>query len=357
MEETLSNVLKKIIKKALFFLPPEFFTKLKELLSFSNSVTPPETVILKPADKVDLFLSLSTKCNYRCVFCNRDVNQLIINLKDIYHFDELIGHARMVDITGYGEITIHPDFFEILSSLSKAEIPVRFVTNGSSLTKRHSDLLIQSRIEEIVFSLNSLNSEMYRKIHGGASDLSKTMHNLQYILSLHPKFPVRLSFVITNWNLHEIPDIINFAKKHKNNIASTSCMGLTPTLKNMYPDEIVIENSEENRKYLESMRKMVTDNDVTVSIFNLENQSTTDVPISQERLENMIRSCDWVYNKSFIEPDGSVMPCCWWVGNHPFGNIKNNSFSEIWHGKLYEELRREIKNGSTKYCSNCRREN
>lgn len=312
---------------------------------------------LKPFNKVDLFLTLSTVCNYNCVFCNRDVKKEIVHLKEIFRFEELIQHARMVDITGYGEITIHPDFPELLKKFSSLKVPIRFVTNGSRLNEKLSDLILQSEIEEIVFSINSLSSEIYKKMHGNTANLEATLNNLEYLLLRKPKFPVLLSFVMTAWNFKEIPDIINYAKKHERQIASITLMGLTPTLKQMYPQDIIIEDTKENRDYLGRMRALVNKNHVNVNIFHLENQQTGNSSIAPDRLKRMIQSCDWVYKKFFIEPDGAAKPCCWWGTNLELGNIKTSSFNEIWNGKNYNDLRQAILKGSTKYCSNCRREN
>jgi Fe-coproporphyrin III synthase len=42
----------------------------------------------------------------------------------------------------------------------------------------------------------------------------------------------------------------------------------------------------------------------------------------------------------FIDPYGDVRPCN--VMDHPFGNIKEKSFQEIWHSPEAEEARRKV---------------
>jgi radical SAM protein with 4Fe4S-binding SPASM domain len=162
---------------------------------------------------------------------------------------------------------------------------------------------------------------------------------------------------MTALNFKEIPDIINYAKKHERQIASITLMGLTPTLKQMYSSDIIIEGTKENLDYLDSMRDLVIKNHVNVNIFHLENQQTRNSSVAPDRLKRMIQQCDWVYTKFFIEADGAAKPCCFWGTSPELGNIKTSSFNEIWHGKNYNDLRQAILKGSTKYCSNCRREN
>jgi MoaA/NifB/PqqE/SkfB family radical SAM enzyme len=302
-----------------------------------------------PSKKVDVFLNISTVCNYDCIFCNRDVEKKIIRLNDM-KLDDLVSHARTVDITGYGEITCHPDFLEIIEIFSKKKIPIRFVTNGARLSKEYVDILINSEIYEIVISLNSLNSKTYSKLCGTSARLEKTLSNIEYLLSCNPSFPIRLSFVITSYNMNEIPDFIKYAK---GKVASITCMGLTPTLQKHYPVDLIIENNVMNRKYLDSMRELATAEGVSAFILDLENQSTLDSPIDPVRLKKMIKTCDWVYSKFFVEPDGQVGPCCW--SSVRLGSVKMNNFDEIWYGKQYDLLRNAIKEGNTTYCKNCRR--
>ncbi len=304
-----------------------------------------------PQKKVDLFLNLSTICNYNCIFCNRDVKKKIIRLHEIVNIDEIAEHACMVDITGYGEITCHPDFLEIIKFFYNKDIPIRFVTNGSKLTKECSDYLVRSKVSEIVFSLNSLTPETYSRLHGPHTSLANTLENVEYLISLPHNFPIRLSFVITSYNLHEIPNFIQYAKN--NRVTSISCLGLTPTLQHMYPSDLVVDNTKKNREFLDSMRELAKSEGVEAYICNLENQSTPEKPIDQARLKEIIKSCDWVYNKFFIEPDGKVSPCCWSQIN--LGNIKEKSFEEIWKGEPYENLRKKIKTGISPACKNCRR--
>ncbi|MBA4369059.1 MAG: hypothetical protein C0403_15625 [Desulfobacterium sp.] len=307
----------------------------------------------QPQKKIDLFLNLSTICNYNCIFCNRNVTKKIIRLHEIVNINEFAEHARMVDITGYGEITCHPDFLEIIRFFYNKNIAIRFVTNGSKLTKESADYLVRSKIFEIVISLNSLTPETYTRLHGDHTSLANTLENIEYLFSLPHNFPIRLSFVITSYNLHEIPNFIQYAKK--NRAASISCLGLTPTLQHMYPADLIVDNTKKDREFLDSMRELAKSEGVEAYICQLENQSTPEIPIDPARLKEMIKSCDWVYNKFFIEPDGKVAPCCWSRIN--LGNIKEKSFNEIWLGKPYKNLRKKIKTGISPSCQNCRRLN
>ena len=62
--------------------------------------------------------------------------------------------------------------------------------------------------------------------------------------------------------------------------------------------------------------------------------------------------------KSFIDWNGDVGLCCnyWSRSQKPFGNINNDSFSNIWMSDEFARLRRNLLKGNRKdlpACNNC----
>jgi radical SAM protein with 4Fe4S-binding SPASM domain len=63
--------------------------------------------------------------------------------------------------------------------------------------------------------------------------------------------------------------------------------------------------------------------------------------------------CPFLWKDSWISHNGDVAPCC--TPSRPnAGNIKENSFRTIWNGKIYQELRKGIREGKPfECCKNC----
>ena len=62
--------------------------------------------------------------------------------------------------------------------------------------------------------------------------------------------------------------------------------------------------------------------------------------------------CTWLYRTAFVNWDLGVSPCCnYYTGekNHDFGNLKEETFSNIWQGKRYAAARRIFKDRSTNF--------
>ena len=81
--------------------------------------------------------------------------------------------------------------------------------------------------------------------------------------------------------------------------------------------------------------------------------------IFEENLLTFSKQCVWPWESSYISKSGDVVPCCI-IGDEKvvsFGNIKENSFKEIWNSKNYKTFRDNIrKNEIPDYCKNCYKE-
>jgi MoaA/NifB/PqqE/SkfB family radical SAM enzyme len=293
-----------------------------------------------------LFIEFTTKCNSHCIFCKTPENQNAINLEDIKGYESLFDNVEMVDITGTGEITTHPKFKEILTYFKSKNLKVRMVTNGILLDKYYDDVL-NSSIYEMVISINSLNKENYKKMCG--TDNFERVYKNSLFMSKNFKGNLRFSFVINKLNFDEIHTFINFGKQTKTHIA---CLGLTPTLQEFYPKEIILENNEENKLKLQKYKDYAKSSRISHFIFDFDTQAGSEK--RNVNLSESIKKCEWINKYMSIGVNGNVLPCCW--NKKSMGNILESSFDEIWNGKEYQELRELCRKGDTKYCLNCRKD-
>ncbi len=308
----------------------------------NQNLTPP----VEKREKIDIYLELNTYCNYLCIFCENDkiIEKKMISLSEIKGLDEMVKIAKMVDITGVGEITLHKEFKDILEYFTDRSIPVRFVTNGYNLTESIVDLIVESSVNELVISVNSLDKENYKYLMG-KDGLEKVLKNIDY-LTKHYKGVLEFSFVINKINLDEIGSFIDFGAKYKKHVA---LLGLTPT--SNYPAELELDYNEETSQKLKHFKEYAKEKGISFWMFNFENQiDSTD---RGKNLTDVIKSCDWVYKKFFVNANGDVSPCCW--SKRIMGNIYKESFNEVWLGEKYNELRSLVARGDPKYCLKCRR--
>ena len=174
-----------------------------------------------PATKLEVFVEMTKKCNYQCIFCDHphmpNAIKKTLSLDFLKKFEVLLKSAINVDLTGYGEFTIHPEFDGIVQYLTALGTPFSFVTNGSKLTSQRVEQLVHSTMSRISISLNSLDQSIHSMLSYGfieghaGTDLDGILTAVRQ-LARHPgrKFPMYVSFVITSLNFHELKAYVDF---------------------------------------------------------------------------------------------------------------------------------------------------
>ena len=63
--------------------------------------------------------------------------------------------------------------------------------------------------------------------------------------------------------------------------------------------------------------------------------------------------CSVGFDSCFVNSNGDVVPCCF--SNEVMGNVREQSFKEVWYGEKYEDFRTRLINGKfAQYCSDVR---
>ncbi len=122
-----------------------------------------------------LRLSITDRCNLRCIYCSQGRNFRFLPHKEILTYEELIRliHIGMklgvekVRLTG-GEPFVRKGFLSFLAEIMRLfpKIDLRITTNGTLLTK---DVILQLKsigIKVINVSLDTFNREKFRRITG-----------------------------------------------------------------------------------------------------------------------------------------------------------------------------------------------
>jgi len=303
-----------------------------------------------------IFLEFIYTCNYECIFCRTgkyDPTKILL-LKDFKNFESYIKIADLINITGTGEITLHPEFNEIIKIMTNHNKKIEFSTNGSLLTDEKIKTLEESNISILNVSLNSLDPEIYKKLTG--RDLSIVLRNLDKLFNsklkdkkLFDKSKVYLqcSFVINGYNFHEIKNFINFGMKYNINIKLGD---LTASITD-YDPGLLLPDNQANRDFLNECIEYAKKQGCKFHPFKFEHRCNKS---NELKINEIIKGCEYIDNTIIIGATGTVKSCCW-MPDVILGNVKTQTLDEIMNSDLYKDLRENIKAGSLKYCSKCRR--
>ena len=273
-----------------------------------------------PLDELLIFpkyflIETINRCNARCVMCGIDFSSKKKTGMDAALFDKItqeIGHYKdhveKVMLYLDGEPLLDKNISLRISKMKQVGVKrVNIASNASLLNSKKAEELLNSGLDEIYITIDSLHKEVYESIRIGLSFKTVQYNILQFIRmrdSIHPEFSIRIQMILQEENKSEELEFIEFWKKYLN--------------KN---DQVVVQKAHNWGSTVKVMK------------FGDEDQ-INNVP------------CIALWGTMCIHVDGSVGLCCMDTKNiFPLGNVKEQSIADIWHGAALQSMRDKHVNG------------
>lgn len=254
-----------------------------------------------------LIVEATSNCNLACVYCPTSkikdpMNMPLATYQKILGRLEEAGMAARISINGNGEPTMNPDFFEMVNLPHPDDFVLQLITNASLLNQRKRDKILDSRLNFVQFSIDSVVQERYDKARpskGGKPVYKRVFENVLQLVKENEQrgHPLYLSVSILEEDPQALERELGFWR---------------PLLDNAFGQ--TIDNWAGN-----------------VELGGPE-------PIND--LENRPQ-CGHLYDYIYIRADGQVKGCCEDVfGQYIIGNVHFQAFEEIWNGEPMRRLRR-----------------
>ena len=286
---------------------------------------------------VSVELTLTNACNMNCVYCSDAElrkNQGMSEQISIDDFERLFkdlsrGGTKGVVIEGGGEPTLYSKIDEVVKLASDYGLALGLITNGS--VRLREDII--SKFEWIRVSLDASTPKEYKALKG-VDFYERVIDNIAYYAKNCPT--VGVGYVVTKNNISQIEALVMRLRELK-----ASYIQMRPVVDNeeLYPKNVDLS-------YLEFYMTRG---------FGVQIDGMTD----NAEAGNSGLPCYANSITSIISGDGSVFICGRlnihdWV--KPIGNIRRDSFSDIWSG---EERRRQVEmimdgNFCKENCPQCR---
>ena len=140
----------------------------------------------------DLRISVIDKCNFRCPYCMpKEIfgeryqflkNNELLSFEEIYEITKIFAKigVEKLRITG-GEPLLRKDLNLLIKDLKSIDnIKEIALTSNGFLLKKHAQSLKESGLDRLTVSLDSLNSDSYKKLNGQNLDLNKTLESIEF---------------------------------------------------------------------------------------------------------------------------------------------------------------------------------
>jgi radical SAM protein with 4Fe4S-binding SPASM domain len=288
---------------------------------------------------VSISFEPTTSCNLRCPECPSGLRAFTrptgMLEKDFFRRTINEIHRELLYLIFYfqGEPFLNPDFLEMVKYASSKKIYTATSTNAHYLTDEIARQTIESGLDRLIISIDGTTQEVYQQYRIGGK-LEKVLQGARNIIKwkkeLKSKTPfVFFQFLVVKPNQHQVKDIKKLAKE----------IGV---------GEVRFKTAQVY-DYETDPNHLIPD----IDKFSRYKKNKDGTYTAKNKLAN---HCWKLQHANVITWNGLVVPCCFDKdAAHKLGNLKNQSFKEIWKNDNYKQFRSELMKSrkNIDICANC----
>jgi len=271
-----------------------------------------------------IFIDPSSVCNFKCTFCMNskivkpEIMDFSVYKKIIDDLQEFDTPVKVIRLYGFGEPLINKKFIEMVEYAKKSDkvLSVDTTTNASLLTHKYNEKLIESGIDRINISIESLTDDGYKSFTGRDISFDSLVENIRHLNSIKG-------------------DTIIFIK-----IAGD------------YLSE------DEKSFFFETFKPISSGCDIEHTAncwYDLDVENVNkDVGIYGQPLDD-IEICPYIFYSFLIQPDGKISLCFLdWNKKMIIGDTGKQSVKDAWTSELFNKIRIDMLEGKkNNICQKC----
>lgn len=272
-----------------------------------------------------LSIEPTTSCNLRCPECPSGLRKFtrpqgMISM-ELYRriIDQVAKDLFYLILYFQGEPYLHPLFFRMTEYAREKKIYTATSTNGHFLTDALARKTVESGLDRLIISMDGTTQSTYEKYRVGGSlekVLEGTRNLVQWKRQLKSGTPhIILQFIAFSTNEHQLPEVRALSRD----------LGV---------DELQIKTAQ---LYNYEDGNPLIPGDVKLSRYTVKSDG-------RYRINNPLKNhCQRMWRGCVVTWDGLVVPCCFDKdAAHLLGDLKEQSFAEIWKGEGYRDFRKKV---------------
>jgi radical SAM protein with 4Fe4S-binding SPASM domain len=278
-------------------------------------------------------MELTNICNLRCPECSSGSGRM---RREKGYMDLGLFKKVMKDLSPYlyntnlyfqGEPMLHPHFFSFLSNSTHTHTIVS--TNGHFLSEENSEKIVRSGLNKLIISLDGIDQETYSsyRINGNVGTVINGIKNVSdAVKKFGSSLKIEIQCLVNKVNESQLSQIKDFADKSEVKLRMKSMQ---------------ITDSKDIGSWLPLNGKF--------SRYRLKDGEYVGKNSLPDR-------CARLWFNPVITWDGKVIPCCFDKdAEYIMGDLKQDSFRDIWDGPKYRIFRKSILSGRSmiEICRNC----
>ena len=296
-------------------------------------------------------------CNLRCRMCLVRYAPAIGKREGALAYEQFLelvdglSHLRRLTLQGLGEPLLSPHLLDMVGYAAERDIEVGFNTNGTLLSRRTAERLVEIGCGWLHVSLDGATAATYEDVRHGTDlrphpgQFDRVLANLRGVVEAragggHPR--IQIVFVAMRRNIAELPDLVSLAA----DIGVDSVW--VQNLSHDFGDTRPYGTYRAIRKYAAQEALFDTDAAAAKNAFARAAECAEThglelrLPALKERGRNGDgRGCGWPWDSAYVTHRGEVQPCCMVMGSDraTMGRLADEPFEGIWHADAYREFR------------------
>lgn len=288
---------------------------------------------------VSISFEPTTSCNLRCPECPSGLRAFTrpTGMLQEDFFTKTINeiHKELLYLIFYfqGEPYLNTDFLKMVRHAADYKIYTATSTNAHYLNDENAKKTIESGLDRLIISIDGTTQETYKQYRVGGN-LEKVIAGAKNIVKwkkeLKSKTPfIIFQFLVVKHNEHQIEEVKQLAKE----------IGV---------DQVRFKTAQ--------VYDYINDPNNLIPVNEKYSRYKKNKDGSFKAKNKMANHCWKLQHANVITWDGLVVPCCFDKdAQHRLGNLKHESFKEIWHNNNYKQFRTELMKSrkNIDICANC----
>ena len=284
---------------------------MKRLLAYLRGST---AEVPNPAEWM---LEVTNRCNLACPMCLRDKVDFVTQDMDhelIHSLFERNPPPNALWPYGYGEPLLYPSLFDVIRYAKTKGVVVSLSTNATTLNDHTGDELLASGLDYLIVAFDGATRQTYERYRRGASfDSVKTKVNRFLAKKVRSKasLHVTMQMILMDGTSQELAAFRGMWNK-----PGVDCVRIR--------EDLLKAGNSNNNCY-----------------------------------QTKPRPCFFLWRGPlFVQAGGSMIPCPYYHGAEPFGDLRTQTVAEAWNSPQMEQLRKAHLAGdlsSYPLCASCPR--
>jgi radical SAM protein with 4Fe4S-binding SPASM domain len=288
---------------------------------------------------VSISFEPTTSCNLRCPECPSGLRSFtrptgMLN-QDFFQqtIDDVYKDLLYLIFYFQGEPYLNPAFLDMVKYASSKKIYTATSTNAHYLNDTYAKKTVESGLDRLIISIDGTTQDVYQQYRVGGK-LDKVLEGAENIVKWKKQLKSSTPFVVFQFlvvkpNEHQINEVRRIAKE----------IGV---------DDVWLKTAQVY-DYENDPNQLIT----SIDKYSRYRKDKNGINQVKNKLSN---HCWKLWHANVITWDGIVVPCCFDKdAMHHLGNLKTQSFKEVWRNENYRQFRKDIMQSrrNIDICSNC----